>query len=208
MNYLWGGMLLVGILYGAFTGNLNEVTDAVINSSREAVSLCITVAGVTALWCGIMKIAENTGLIASLTRKLKPILRFLFPSMPEDHPAGGLIATNMIANVLGLGWAATPAGLKAMGELEQLEEERRERRLEKDCHPVLRGTASNEMCTFLIINISSLQLIPINMIAYRAQYGSANPAAVTGPALLATGVSTLAAVLFCTVMNRRGKKER
>ena len=107
MNYLWGGMLLVGILYGAFTGNLNEVTDAVINSSREAVSLCITVAGVTALWCGIMKIAENTGLIASLTRKLKPILRFLFPSMPEDHPAGGLIATNMIANVFGLGWAAT-----------------------------------------------------------------------------------------------------
>lgn len=114
----------------------------------------------------------------------------------------------MIANMLGLGWAATPAGLKAMGELEQLEEERRERRLEKDCYPVLRGTASNEMCTFLIINISSLQLIPINMIAYRAQYGSANPAAVTGPALLATGVSTLAAVLFCTVMNRRGKKER
>lgn len=203
MNYLWGGMLLVGILYGAFTGNLNEVTDAVINSSREAVSLCITVAGVTALWCGIMKIAENTGLIASLTRKLKPILRFLFPSMPEDHPAGGLIATNMIANVLGLGWAATPAGLKAMEALEDLEDARRAGRA---AGPVRKkGIASNEMCTFLIINISSLQLIPVNVIAYRSQYGSVNPTAIVGPGIVATAVSTAAAVIFCRLMNRRQK---
>lgn len=204
MNYLWGGMLLVGILYGAFTGNLNEVTDAVINSSREAVSLCITVAGVTALWCGIMKIAENTGLIASLTRKLKPILRFLFPSMPEDHPAGGLIATNMIANVLGLGWAATPAGLKAMEALEDLEDARRAGRA---AGPVRKkGIASNEMCTFLIINISSLQLIPVNVIAYRSQYGSVNPAAIVGAGILATSVSTGAAILFCRVMERKRRR--
>lgn len=203
MNYLWGGMLLVGILYGAFTGNLNEVTDAVINSSREAVSLCITVAGVTALWCGIMKIAENTGLIASLTRKLKPILRFLFPSMPEDHPAGGLIATNMIANVLGLGWAATPAGLKAMEALEDLEDARRAGRA---AGPVRKkGIASNEMCTFLIVNISSLQLIPVSVIAYRSQYGSVSPTAIVGPGIAATAVSTAAAVIFCRLMNRRQK---
>lgn len=201
MNYLWGGMLLVGILYGAFTGNLNEVTDAVINSSREAVSLCITVAGVTALWCGIMKIAENTGLIASLTRKLKPILRFLFPSMPEDHPAGGLIATNMIANVLGLGWAATPAGLKAMEALEDLEGARR---AGSAAGPVRKkGIASNEMCTFLIINISSLQLIPVNVIAYRSQYGSVNPTAIVGPGIVATAVSTAAAVIFCKLADRK-----
>ena len=201
MNYLWGGMLLVGILYGAFTGNLNEVTDAVINSSREAVSLCITVAGVTALWCGIMKIAENTGRIASLTRKLKPILRFLFPSMPEDHPAGGLIATNMIANVLGLGWAATPAGLKAMEALEDLEDARRAGRA---AGPVRKkGIASNEMCTFLIINISSLQLIPVNVIAYRSQYGSVNPTAIVGPGIVATAVSTAAAVIFCKLADRK-----
>ena len=201
MNYLWGGMLLVGILYGAFTGNLNEVTDAVINSSREAVSLCITVAGVTALWCGIMRIAENTGLIASLTRKLKPILRFLFPSMPEDHPAGGLIATNMIANVLGLGWAATPAGLKAMEALEDLEDARRAGRA---AGPVRKkGIASNEMCTFLIINISSLQLIPVNVIAYRSQYGSVNPTAIVGPGIVATAVSTAAAVIFCKLADRK-----
>ena len=201
MNYLWGGMLLVGILYGAFTGNLNEVTDAVINSSREAVSLCITVAGVTALWCGIMKIAENTGLIASLTRKLKPILRFLFPSMPEDHPAGSLIATTMIANVLGLGWAATPAGLKAMEALEDLEDARRAGRA---AGPVRKkGIASNEMCTFLIINISSLQLIPVNVIAYRSQYGSVNPTAIVGPGIVATAVSTAAAVVFCKLADRK-----
>lgn len=201
MNYLWGGMLLVGILYGAFTGNLNEVTDAVINSSREAVSLCITVAGVTALWCGIMKIAENTGLIASLTRKLKPILRFLFPSVPEDHPAGSLIATNMIANVLGLGWAATPAGLKAMEALEDLEDARRAGRA---AGPVRKkGIASNEMCTFLIINISSLQLIPVNVIAYRSQYGSVNPTAIVGPGIVATAVSTAAAVIFCKLADRK-----
>ena len=148
-----------------------------------------------------MKIAENTGLIASLTRKLKPILRFLFPSMPEDHPAGGLIATNMIANVLGLGWAATPAGLKAMEALEDLEDARRAGRA---AGPVRKkGIASNEMCTFLIINISSLQLIPVNVIAYRSQYGSVNPTAIVGPGIVATAVSTAAAVIFCKLADRK-----
>ena len=201
MNYLWGGMLLVGILYGAISGNLNEVTDAVISSSREAVSLCITVAGVTALWCGIMKVAENAGLVAWLTRKMKPVLRFLFPSLPENHPAGSQIAANMIANVLGLGWAATPAGLKAMEELEKLEDDRRSGRADGPVHK--KGTASNEMCTFLIINISSLQLIPVSIIAYRSQYGSVNPTSIIGPGIAATAVSTAAAVIFCKIMDRR-----
>ena len=102
MNYLWGGMLLIGILYGSVTGNLKEVTEAVISSSKEAVTLCVTVAGVTALWCGLMKIAENAGLIGRLTVKLRPVLRFLFPQMPEDHPAVKHISMNMIANILGL----------------------------------------------------------------------------------------------------------
>ena len=114
MNFLWGGMLLIGILYGSLTGNLKEVTEAVISSSKEAVTLCVTVAGVTAMWCGLMKIAENAGLIGKLTEKMRPVLRFLFPGIPEKHPAGKHIATNMIANILGLGWAATPAGLPAM----------------------------------------------------------------------------------------------
>ena len=199
MNYLWGGMLLIGILYGAMTGNIKEVTDAVISSSKEAVSLCVTVAGVTTLWCGLMKIAERAGLVEKMTGKMRPILRFLFPRLPEDHPAGRQIAANMIANILGLGWAATPAGLKAMESLADLEEERR--RKKKPAVPL--GTASNEMCTFLIINISSLQLIAMNIIAYRTQYGSVNPTAVVGPGILATAVSTAAAILFCRVMDRR-----
>ena len=198
LNYVWAVMMAVGILWGALHGRLPEVTNGALEAAGEAVTLGITMLGVMSFWTGILEIGQKAGLIQALAEKMYPVLRFLFPKIPKGHPALESISANMIANMLGLGWAATPAGLKAMGELEQLEEERRERRLEKDCYPVLRGTASNEMCTFLIIN----------MIAYRAQYGSANPAAVTGPALLATGVSTLAAVLFCTVMNRRGKKER
>ena len=215
MNYLWGGMLLIGILYGSVTGNLKEVTEAVISSSKEAVTLCVTVAGVTALWCGLMKIAENAGLIGRLTVKLRPVLRFLFPQMPEDHPAVKHISMNMIANILGLGWAATPAGLKAMESLADLEEERRKqeknqklsgRHLRKGVKAVPEGTASNEMCTFLIVNISSLQLIPVNVIAYRSQYGSPNPAAVVGPGIAATVISTVIAVIFCRLMEKRRRE--
>lgn len=198
MNYLWGGMLIVGIIYGALTGNLNEVTNGAINASKEAVSLAIALLGVTAMWSGLMEIASGAGIIDWLTRKIRPILRFLFPRIPDGHPALEAISVNMIANFFGLGAAATPAGLRAMEELEGLEEERRK----KGCG-VPRGTANREMCTFLIVNISSLQLIPVNVIAYRGQYGSVNPTAIVGPAIAATAVSTLAGVVFCKVMDKR-----
>ena len=203
MNYLWGFMILVGVLYGAINGTLPEVTEAAVNSAKEAVALAITMTGVMAFWMGMMKIAECSGIVKAAVKKMRPVLTFLFPDIPDDHPANHYIAVNMIANMLGLGWAATPAGLKAMGELERLEEERREGRREKDCYPVLRGTASNEMCTFLIINISSLQLIPMNIVAYRSQYGSVHPAAVVGPGLAATIISTATAVIFCRIVSRR-----
>ena len=198
MNYLWGGMLIVGIIYGALTGNLNEVTNGAINASKEAVSLAIALLGVTAMWSGLMEIASGAGIIDWLTRKIRPILRFLFPRIPDGHPALEAISVNMIANFFGLGAAATPAGLRAMEKLEGLEEERRK----KGCG-VPRGTANREMCTFLIVNISSLQLIPVNVIAYRGQYGSVNPTAIVGPAIAATAVSTLAGVVFCKVMDKR-----
>lgn len=201
MNYLWGGMLLLGILYGAFTGNLSQVTESILDSAKEAVTLCISMAGITGFWCGLMKIAEHSGLIEKITEKIRPLLRFLFPGLPGNHPAGKAISLNMIANFLGLGWAATPAGLKAMEELGRLEDDRR---AGKAPGPVReQGTAGNEMCTFLIVNISSLQLIPVSVIAYRSQYGSVNPAGIIGPAILATAVSTAAAVLFCRIMERR-----
>ena len=211
MNYLWGSMILIGIIYGTVTGHLEEVSEAAIQSSKEAVSLCVVMAGVTALWVGMMRIAEKSGLLEAVEQRMQPVLNFLFPEIPGNHPSRKSIATNLLANVLGLGWAATPAGLKAMEELGKLEEERRaekapdKRKNTAGQSSLARqsGTASNEMCTFLIVNISSLQLIPINMIAYRSQYGSVNPAAIAGPALLATIASTVAGVVFCKVMDRK-----
>lgn len=198
LNYLWAFMILVGVLWGAFHGNLSAVTDGALSSAKEAVTLCITMLGVMSFWTGIMEIGTKSGLIERLSAKMGPILRFLFPRIPKDHPAMEQISTNLIANMLGLGWAATPAGLKAMEELKNLEEERRAQR--DDAVPP--GTASNEMCTFLIINISSLQLIPVNMIAYRTQYGSVNPTAVVGPALAATIISTIVGIIYCKLMDR------
>lgn len=199
LNYIWAFMILVGVAYAAFTGNISAVTDAALDSAGEAISLCITMAGVMALWMGLMEIAQSSGLIAKMTKGLTPFLRFMFPRIPRDHPAGEYIATNVIANILGLGWACTPAGLKAMEELGRLEEERGNSAYGK------KGgvrAASNEMCTFLILNISSLQLIPVNMIAYRSQYGSVNPAGIIAPAIAATFVSTLTAVIYCKLKDR------
>ena len=206
LNYLWAGMILVGVVFGAFNGRMQDITNAALDSSKEAVTLCITMIGVMAFWTGIMEIASRAGIIQMASRKMRPLIRFLFPGMPEGHRAEEHIATNFIANFLGLGWAATPAGLKAMQELEELEEERRaawrgraSKELLSGVCPVSRGCASDEMCTFLVVNISSLQLIPVNMIAYRAQYGSQDPMAVVGPALAATAVSTLVGILFCKI---------
>lgn len=199
LNYLWAAMMLLGILWGAFHGNLGAVTGGALDMAKEAVSLCVTMLGVMSFWTGILEIGQKAGLIEQLSKKMRPVLRFLFPKIPAGHPAHDYIATNMIANMLGLGWAATPAGLKAMEALNSLEDGRR--RAGKSRH--LFGTANNEMCTFLIVNISSLQLIPMNMIAYRSQYGSANPAAIVGPALVATAVSTLVGILFCKIMEHK-----
>ncbi|BEI59102.1 spore maturation protein A [Blautia luti] len=201
MTYLWSGMILVGIIYGLLTGNLKAVTEAVVSSSRESVNLCISMAGIVGMWTGLMKIAEGSGLIEGLSGKMGPVLRFLFPGLDPDSMAGRYISVNFLSNILGLGWAATPAGLKAMESLAEAEEEKRISGIQA----APSGTATDEMCTFLIINISSLQLIPVNIIAYRVQYGSANPTAVIGPAIAATAVSTGAAVIFCWIMNRKGR---
>lgn len=256
LNYLWAAMIAIGIIYAAFTGNLEAITNAALDSAGEGISLCITTAGVMALWMGLMEIAQQAGLVAKLTRGISPVLDFLFPRIPKGHKAREYIATNIIANVLGLGWACTPAGLKAMEELARLEQERgNPEYLDSACLETEGGkrnagrsggpaqgrdrnagniwqsgsasgktdgrtdgrtdgktdrkrgkfqgagaggrTASREMCTFLILNISSLQLIPVNMIAYRSQYGSTRPAAIIAPSILATLVSTVAAVVYC-----------
>ena len=192
MNYLWAFMILTGVVFAAFHGTLPAVTQAALDSAKEAVTLCITMMGVMSFWVGLMKIAEKTGIIAGLSRRLAPVLHFLFPDIPKDHPANKYIATNMIANIFGLGWAATPAGLKAMEALAELEKERGNKAFSDEKTKKGERTAS-------IINISSLQIIPVNIIAYRSQYGSVNPAQIVGPALIATTCSTLTAIIFCKI---------
>ena len=210
MNQIWALMIIIGIIYGVFSGNMEAVSESVLESSKEAVSLCITMCGITAMWTGIMKIGENSGLIEKMTKGIGPFVSFLFPRIPKNHKAREYISMNIIANVLGLGWAATPAGLQAMESLAQLEAERGnaeylEERKEKG--RVFTGkrerSASREMCVFLILNISSLQLIPVNMIAYRSQYGSVNPAAIVAPAIIATLFSTVVAVVYCKMKDRK-----
>lgn len=110
LNYLWAFMVLAGVLWGAFHGTMNEITQGALDSAKEAVTLCVTMLGVMSLWTGILEIGQRAGLVESAAKRMKPVLKFLFPNLPEGHPAGDSIAANMIANVLGLGWAATPAG--------------------------------------------------------------------------------------------------
>ena len=150
-----------------------------------------------------MQIAKEAGLIGKMTEAIRPAIHFMFPRIPAKHPALEYISTNVIANILGLGWAATPAGLKAMEALAELEQ----KRLGKGTLSTkATAVASDEMCTFLVLNISSLQLIPVTIIAYRSQYGSPDPTAVIAPAILATLVSTLAAIIFCKCMTMRNKQ--
>lgn len=182
LNYLWAGMILTGVCYGGLTGNMAEVSNGALTAASEAVSLAITLLGVISMWTGLMEIATNSGIISGAARIMSPLIHFLFPDIPKDSKASEYITTNFIANIFGLGWAATPAGLKAMEELSKLSNS---------------TVASNAMCTFLVINISSLQLIPVNMIAYRTQYGSANPAAIVFPSIIATTVGTIVAIIYC-----------
>ena len=204
LNILWVIMIAGGIFFAAFHGTMGQITESFISSSTEAVNLCIFMLGVIGVWNGMMEIAVKSGLMKKIARTKYPFIHWLFPDIPPRHKANEYIAANMAANILGLGWAATPAGLKAMRELQKLEEGG--------------GRASDMMCAFLVLNISSLQLVPINMIAFRSQYGSVNPAAVVLPAICATMISTIAGIVFIKIIeitryngkkyNRKNKKKR
>lgn len=223
LNYFWAVMIMIGVVYGALTGAIGAVGEAAFSSAGEAIELCFTMCGVMAFWVGLMKVAERAGIVSGLTKVIRPFVHFMFPDIPEGHKAEQPISMNIIANVLGLGWAATPAGLEAMKELAVLEEERNHSisggapdyrdRKDDSVHNARRrqkksmecDTASDEMCDFLILNISSLQLIPVTMIAYRTQYGSEDPTAIIAPAIVATFCSTFAAVIFCKLMRVKSR---
>ena len=200
MNKIFVGMLLLGIGVGAFLGNMDQVALAFVDSSKEAVQLAIVMLGVVGMWTGIMKVAEESGIARGLARIFRPVIEFLYPSLKgkEAEKARYYIAENMAANFLGLGWAATPTGLKAMEELKKVKE------FQEPMDP--KEEASEAMCMFLLINVSSLQLIPVNIIAYRSQYGSVNPTAIILPAMIATLVSTLVAVIYGKWKTRKRTK--
>jgi len=169
----------------AINGSVDELGTALIDSAGEAITLGISILGVISLWTGLTKIGEDAGLIKKMEEKMKPLLRWLFPGIPSEHDAMGHIAANIAANLIGLGWAATPPGLKAMKSMHQL-----------NPHP---EKATKDMCTFMILNMSSLQLVPVNMIAYRVRYGSANPMEIVGPAIAATAISTIVAIIYAKI---------
>jgi len=183
LNYIWFGLIFVSVVVGTITGRIDEVTEAAISMSKTSVEIAIGLIGIMALWLGIMKIAEESGLIQLIAKALRPITIRLFPEVPSDHPAIGSIVLNMAANMLGLGNAATPLGLKAMKELQELNKRK--------------DTATDAMCTFLAINTSSVQIIlPATVVGLMG--AAANQIFIT--TIIATGLSTVAAIISVKVL--------
>ena len=188
LNYIWFGMMMIAVVIGTITGNIDAVTEAAINMAKTAVEIAIGLIGIMALWLGTMKIAEESGLIRIISRALRPITIRLFPDVPSDHPAIGSIVLNMAANILGLGNAATPLGLKAMEELQELNSNK--------------DTATNAMCTFLAINTSSVQLIlPATVVALMG--AASNQIFLT--TIVATGLSTIAAIIAVKTLEKMNR---
>lgn len=194
LNIIWVVLLVSGIIIGAFTGNIQAVTDAIMSYADTGVELALGLIGMMSLWLGIMKIAEKSGLILLIGKALRPVMKFLFPEVPEDHPAMGSMVMNISANILGLGNAATPLGIKAMKELQELNDDKE--------------TASNSMCMFLAINTSSVTLIASSVIAYRLSAGSKNPTEIIGHTIIATLASTIAAVIAAKTFEKLAKKKK
>ena len=188
LNYIWFGLMAVALIVAAFTGTADAVSKATVDSAKTAVEIAIGLVGIMTLWLGMMRIAEASGLVAILGRALRPVLRWLFPEVPADHPANGAIVMSIAANMLGLNNAATPLGIKAMEELQTLSEQK--------------DTATNPMVTFMAVNTSGVQLIPTTMIGILAAAGAVNPTAIISTSLFATFIGTVAAVLAAKFLQR------
>ncbi len=188
LNYIWLAMVVLAVVLGGINGRMEAVTKAAIDSASGAVTIALGLVGVMALWLGIVKIAEDSGLMALLARAIAPVLKWLFPDVPKGHPAMASMTMNIAANMLGLSNAATPLGIKAMEDLETL-----------NPRP---GVATNAMCTFLTINTASLQLIPATMIGVMASAGSRDPAAIIGTTIAATCCALTAGITAVKVLER------
>jgi spore maturation protein A len=193
VNYIWVFMTLVGFVFAMINGTMAEVNKAIFDGAKEAVTLCIGLISILVFWLGMMRIAQESGLLELLSKLFRPLVRRLFPDVPTNHPAMGYILSNMIANMFGLGNAATPLGIKAMEELKQLNGGK--------------NSASRSMVTFLAINTASITIIPTTVIAIRMNYNSASPTEIVVPTLIATLISMLGAVMIDRYFyNRRSRK--
>ena len=194
INAIWVGLILIGIVISMFTGTVQGVTDSVVSSAKTAVEISIGLIGIMSFWLGLMKVAEKAGLVQLLGKALRPLMRLLFPEIPENHPANGSIVANIAANFLGLGNAATPLGIKAMQELQDLNENKDE--------------ATDAMVLFLAINTSSVTLVSSSVLVYRAAANSANVSEIIAPTIVATLISTTVAIISCKMLQKLKKFKR
>ena len=188
LNYIWFGLMAIALVVAAFTGKAAAVTKGAVDSAKTAVEIALGLVGIMTLWLGIMRVAEQSGLISMLGRALRPISRLLFPEIPPEHPAIGAMIMNVAANMLGLSNAATPFGIKAMEELQELNPKK--------------DTASNAMVTFLTLNTAGIQFIPATIIGVLAASGAKNPTAVISTTIIATFCGAIAAVTTAKILQR------
>ena len=191
VSTIWFLMIFIGIIYAVFTGSLGEINHIILSEAQEGVVFAISLMGIMAFWLGIMNIAEKSGLIKSISKLFRPIIRLIFPEIPKGHPAERWILMNFIANMFGVGNGATAFGLKAMSELNNLNRDK--------------TIATNSMAMFLIINMSSLQLVPLTVLKIRYDYGSINPTDIIGPTIIATTLSTIVAIIIGKFFEVRNK---
>ena len=197
VNLVWAAMAVIGIVYAMINGTMEEVTKAVFDGSKDAVTICIGLISVLVFWLGLMKIAEEAGLLKKLVTLFMPIVKRLFPEIPKDHPSMGFILSNMMANFFGLGNAATPLGIKAMEQLKELNGGK--------------DSASRSMVKFLALNTSAITLIPTTVISIRMTYESANPTEIVGVTFIAQVLSMIGAIwidrYFYRRRSRKGRKK-
>jgi len=191
VSIIWIILILIGIVYYLFTGNLDALNNELLTNANKALELMLELMPIIVLWTGIMKIAEDSGLLHKFAKLLEPFLKRLFPSVPKDNLALGYIASNIAANAMGLGSAATPFGLKAMSELQKVNDKK--------------DTASDAMITFLVLNTAGVTIVPTTILAMRVMYGSANPSEIIVPAVLATACSSIAGLTMDYFIRRRKK---
>ena len=188
INYIWFIMIFLGILVGVFTGNGENISNAIIGSIDSTVTFIISLVGLMCFWCGVMKVAEKSGFTEKLAKIMKPILKLIFKEAAKDEKALGAIVMNITANMMGLGNAATPFGIKAMEEMDRLNNEK--------------GRATNDMALFLVLNAACIQLVPSTVLSIRAAAGSTNPGVIIIPAIISTCVAAIVGIICSKIMQK------